>query len=70
MLESIISFVDLAVEPSERKGIKHPFLIDMEKQLSEDDYVEFLEACLDFEAYKNADEDIQNLVDAWFKLKE
>ena len=46
------------------------WLIDAEKHLSEDDYVEFLEAVIDPYIYAAAEPEIQTLVDGFYRLRE
>ncbi len=44
-------------------------LIYLEKNLSEEDYLDFLEALVDIHIYNDADEDIKDLVDAFYGYK-
>lgn len=59
--------VDLLPFPNMKEINRRLYLVKMRVDLSQEDYLEFLEACLDKKFYMQSERDIRDLVDGYYK---
>lgn len=72
MTAEIINFIDF--KQKSKINMKIPekntwdYIDEMQKKLSQEDYIDFLEASLDLNRYNEVDDDIKMLVDSYFSI--